>query len=129
MKGSVFMSRPKGGKNHSWAQEEKLRIVRRYLDEGIGCRNLGKEENISHSMIMNWVNKFLENGEEGLKNKKKTGNLFAALHTSKSLTEEERLRLIIAQQEVEIERLKKGYSVKGVGTNKVFVISKDASLK
>ena len=45
--------------------------------------------------------------KKGLKNKKKTGNLFAALHTSKSLTEEERLRLIIAQQEVEIERLKK----------------------
>ena len=98
LKGCENMGRPKGGKNRSWSHEEKLRIVRRYVDEG-------------------------------LKNKKRTGNPFAALHTSKSLTEEERLRLIIARQEVEIERLKKEYFVKGVGPEKEYVITKDVSLK
>ena len=62
-------------------------------------------------------------------NKKKTGNHVAALHTSKSLTQEERLHLIIAKQEIEIERLKKGYFVKGDGAQKEFVITKDVSLK
>ena len=44
-------------------------------------------------------------------------------------TEIERLRLIIAKQEIEIERLKKEYFVKGDGAKKEFVITKDVSLK
>ena len=60
---------------------------------------------------------------------KKTGNPFAALHTSKSMSEVERLKLLVAKQEIEINRLKKGYIVKGVGVNKEFVITNDASSK
>lgn len=71
----------------------------------------------------------MDEGEEGLKNKIKPGNPYSALHTSKSLTELERLKLIVARQEVEIEGLKKGYYVKGDGTRKEFVITKDVSLK
>lgn len=36
------------------------------------------------------------------------GNPYAALHRSKSLSEVDRLRLLVAKQEVEIARLKKG---------------------
>ena len=68
-------------------------------------------------------------GEKGLENKKKTGNVFSALHTSKSLSEVERLRLLVAKQEIEIERLKKGYTVKGVGANKGFATTNGVSLK
>lgn len=123
------MSRAKGGTNKSWTQEEKLRIVNRYFTEGIGQNQLAKEEGIAHGMLWTWIHKYQENGADGLVNKKKTGNHFAALHTSKSLTEEERLKLIIAKQQIEIERLKKGYYVKGDGRNKEFVITKDVSLK
>lgn len=129
MKGCDVMGRPKGGKNKSWSQEEKLRIVKRYLDEGIGSIRLAKEEHLDDGTIRKWVRKYLNEGLDGLKNKKKTGNHFAALYTSKSLTEEERLRLIIAKQEIEIERLKKDYFVKGDGPKKEFVITKDVSLK
>lgn len=52
-----------------------------------------------------WVKKYLNEGEEALEPHK--GNPYAALHTSKSLSEVERLRLIVAKQEVEITRLKK----------------------
>lgn len=72
---------------------------------------------------------YLNEGPDGLINKKKTGNHYSALHRSKSLTEIERLRLIIAKQEIEIERLKKEYFVKGDGVKKEFVITKDVSLK
>jgi len=123
------LGRPKGGKNRDWTKEEKLRIVKRYLDEGIGQGTLAKEENISRGMIYSWIQKYLNEGEIGLINKKKTGNHFSAIHTSKSLSEEERLKLIIAKQEVEIERLKKGYLVKGVGANKEIVITKDVNLR
>lgn len=123
------LGRPKGGKNRSWTKEEKLRIVNRYLNDGIGNDALAKEENISRGMLNGWIKKYIDEGELGLINKKKTGNHFSALHTSKSLSGEERLKLIIAKQEIEIERLKKGYSVKGDGANKAFVITKDVSLK
>lgn len=123
------MSRTKGGQNRTWTKEEKLRIVRRYFDEGIGRPTLAKEEGISSGMIATWIHKYLNEGEAGLENKKKSGNQFAALHTSKSMDELDRLRLIVAKQEVEIERLKKGYIVKGVGANKEFVSIKDASMK
>lgn len=129
MKGRDVMGRPKGGKNKMWTQEEKLRIVKRYLDEGIGSLRLSREEKIDDGTIRKWVRRYLNEGPDGLANKKKTGNRFSALHTSKSLSEEERLRLIIAKQEIEIERLKKEYFVKGVGAQKEFVITKDVSLK
>ena len=125
----IIMGRPKGGKNRNWTKEEKLRIVNRYMDEGIGSHKLGLEEKISSSMIRKWVRLYLAEGEDALDNKKKTGNHFAALWTSKSLNETEKLKLIIQKQEIEIERLKKGYQVKGAGANKVFVITKDANTK
>lgn len=123
------MARPKGGKNRKWTQEEKLRIVKRYFEEGITQRPLAKEEGISHGMLSKWITKYHEEGPNGLANKKKTGNPFAALHTSNSLSEIERLRLLVVKQEIEIERLKKGYQVKGVGANKEFVTTSDASSK
>ncbi|MEG0804239.1 MAG: hypothetical protein RSF90_04710, partial [Pygmaiobacter sp.] len=49
------------------------------------------------------------------------GNPYAALNASKSLSEVARLRLIIAKQEVEIARLKKGDWVEGVGENKEYI--------
>ena len=70
-----------------------------------------------------------KNGEEALESKKKTGNRFAALYRSKSLPLEERQRLIIEKQQIEIERLKKGYIVKGVGAGKEYVTLRDANTK
>ena len=129
LKGEVIMLKETGRKNKHWSQDEKLRIVKRYLDEGIGRRRIAKEEGIASGMLWTWIKKYQDNGPDGLINKKNTGNPFVALSTSKSLTETERLRLLIAKQEIEIERLKKGYIVKGVGANKEFVTSHDASTK
>ena len=65
------------------------------------------------------MRRYLEEGEEALE--PKNGKSYAALHTSKSLSEVELLRLIIARQEVEIARLKKGYWVEGVGADREYV--------
>ena len=123
------MGRPKGGTNRYWSKDEKLRIVKRYLEEGISSRKLSVEENVDDSMIRRWVRKYLSEGESALDQYSKKGNRFSALWVSKSLTETERLQLIVQKQEIEIERLKKGYLVKGVGADKEFVITKDVSLK
>ncbi len=123
------MGRPKGGKNKKWTKEEKLKLVLKNVNEHIGQPTLAKEYGVSRSQINYWVNSYLEYGEDGLINKRKSGNKFAALHTSKNLTENERLQLIVMQQEIEIERLKKGYFVKGVGAKKEYVSIKEKNLK
>jgi len=123
------MSRIKGSKNRLWTKEEKLEIVLRNVEEHIGTRRLAKMYSIDGGMIRRWIRTYLEFVEEGLQSKKKTGNRFSALHTSKSLTEVDRLKLIVMKQEIEIERLKKGYIVKGVGASKEFVTSRDLNSK
>jgi len=123
------MGRPKGGKNKSWTKEEKLRIVNRYLNEGIGRDKIAAEEGISSGMLWHWIRKYQDGGPDALENKRKTGNPFAALHTSKSLSEVERLRLTVLKQQIEIERLKKGYLVKGVGVEKEYVTTKGVNTK
>ncbi len=121
------MSRAKGRKYKHWTKEEKLRILHRYFEEHIGQRTLAKEERISGGMLWRWIQKYMLEGEAGFEYRKKPGNSFSALHLSKSLTLEERQRLIIEKQRIEIERLKKGYIVKGAGADKEFVTLRDAN--
>ena len=123
------MGRPKGGKNKRWTKEEKLRIVLRNIDDKIGQRTIAKEENISAGQVASWVKRYVEGGPDALENRKRRGNPFAALYVSKSLTEEQRLRLTVEKQKIEIERLKKGYAVKGVGASKEFVTLRDLNTK
>lgn len=119
------------GKNRKWPKEEKLRLVLDYLNGNVGVNNFAKKAGISKGMFWRWIDTYRRFGEQGLDpvKHKASGNPFAALHTSKSLSEEDRLRLLVAKQEIEIERLKKGYYVKGDGTNKEFVTINDVSLK
>lgn len=130
LKGCDVMGIPKGGINKKWSIEEKLRIVKRNLIDHVGYTVLSREEGISKGMLWNWISAFQEHGEKGLEPKiHNRGNHFAALHTSKNLSELDRLRLENVKQRVEIERLKKGYMVKGVGAEKEFVTSFDPNTK
>ena len=117
----------KGTPHRKWSKEEKLRFVRLHLDEHIAIREIERRYGVRNSLVSAWVKRYLEDGEEALE--PKNGNPYAALHTSKSLSEVERLRLIIAKQEVEIARLKKGYWVEGVGANKEYVTGKGKTTK
>lgn len=124
------VGRPKGGKNKKWSPEEKEKIVKRYFEGKISRRQLAKEEKVTDSMLHQWIKKYEDEGIEGLIAKTgKRGNAFAALHRSKDLPEIKRLQLQVAQLQVEVERLKKGYIVKGVGANKEFVAIKDLNSK
>ncbi|AYV35365.1 helix-turn-helix domain-containing protein [Erysipelothrix rhusiopathiae] len=123
------MGRPKGGLNNKWTYEDRIKVVTRHVDEHISAAKLSQETGIPKGTINGWIDRFMRDGKEGLKNKKKTGNHFSALHTSKSLTEIERLQLEILKRDIEIARLKKGYQVKGVGVNKEFVTLKDKNSK
>ena len=88
-----------------WSKEEKLHYIRLHLDEHISVMEIERKYGVRNSLVSAWVKRYLEDGEDALE--PKNGNPYAALHTSKSLSEVDRLRLIIAKQEVEIARLKK----------------------
>ena len=119
----------KGQKKRIWTKEQKLEIINKHLKEHVSVRSLEKEYNADRSMICHWIRDYNELGEMALEPKGHRGNPYAALHTSKSLTETERLKLQLAKLEIENERLKKGYIVKGVGANKEFVTIKDVNMK
>ena len=80
------------------------------------------------SLVCTWVKNYIKHGEVGLESKRK-GNPYLALQPSKSLDETARLKLIIAKQQVQIERLKKGYTVRGVGASRTYVTINDAITK
>lgn len=120
----------KGQKKRIWTKEQKLEIIGKHLNEHVSVRTLEKEYNADRSMICHWLRDYGEYGEMAFDSKvRRKGNSFAALNTSKTLTETERLRLQLAKLEIENERLKKGYEVKGVGANKAFVFLRDVNTK
>ena len=119
----------KGQKRREWTPEQKLEIVHKHLDEHISVKKLEKEYHAEHSMICRWTKEYLAGGESAFEPKPRPGNRFAALHRSKNLSELERLWLLVAKQEIEIARLKKGYWVEGAGASKEYVTGRDASLK
>lgn len=119
----------KGQKKRVWTPEQKAEIVYKHLNEHISVRTLEKEYHADRSMICKWVKKYIAEGESSFVHKGHPGNPFAAIHVSKNLSEVERLRLMVAKLEIENERLKKGYLVKGVGAAKEFVTGREKSLK
>ena len=87
----------KGTPHRKWSKEEKLRFIRLHLDEHISITEIERKYGVGQSLVSAWVKRYLEDGEEALE--PKNGNPYAALHTSKSLSEVDRLRLIIAKQD------------------------------
>ncbi len=110
------MGRPKGGKNKHWTQKEKLRIVKKVVDDLRSQTEVAKEEGINGGMLHRWVKKYQDSGEAGLINKRKPGNPFAKYHMKKNLTREEELEYENMKLRLENELLKKGLTLEEVIT-------------
>ena len=117
----------KGTPHRRFSKEEKMKYVRLHLEEQISVGQIEREYGIGHALVSSWVKRYIEDGEDALE--PRNGNRYAALHRSKSLSEVERLRLLVAKQEVEIARLKKGYWVEGVGANREYVTGSGKTTK
>ena len=124
----MSIGRPKGVKNKKYSYEFKLKVIKDYFEN-----HLSKKETMTKYLISagtfevwkrNYLDGCLENGRAHNR-----GNPFAALHTSKSLSKEERLELENLKLRIENERLKKGYIVKGGGVNKEYVSILDVNTK
>ena len=117
----------KGTPHRRFSKEEKMKYVRLHLDEHIPLKQIEREYGIRNSLVAEWVKRYLQDGDEALE--PRNGNPYAALHRSKNLSEAERLRLLVAKQEVEIARLKKGYWVEGVGADREYVTGSGKTTK
>ena len=117
----------KGTPHRRFSKEEKMKYIRLHLDEHIPLRQIEREYGIGNSLVAEWVKRYLQDGEEALE--PRNGNPYAALHRSKNLSEVERLRILVAKQEVEIARLKKGYWVEGVGADREYVTGSGKTTK
>lgn len=94
------MGRPKNGKNQHRSCEEKLALIEEYYNSGVGYQAFAKEHGVSPSVFYSWIKKYDENGLDGLRYRKK------ANRTDQLNDEIIRLKLIIAEQQIEIRRLK-----------------------
>ena len=117
----------KGTPHRKFSKEEKMKYVRLHLDEHVSLMQIEREYGIRNAVVSEWVKRYLQDGEEALE--PRNGNPYAALHRSKNLSEVERLRLLVAKQEVEIARLKKGYWVEGVGADREYVTGSGKTTK
>ena len=121
------IGRPKGGKNRKYSYEFKLMVVKDREENHLSWPDLEKKYEVVRSVIQRWAKLY----NEGLleTGRKRTGNPYSALHTSKSLSKEERLELENLKLKIENERLKKGYLVKGGGAGKEYVSISGANIR
>ena len=98
--------------------EEKQQIIKDALSNGVNPT--ARKYNISSGMISNWIKSYRENNNTVVDNKYKRGNPLVKLSKKKNLTEIEKLEYENMKLRIELERLKKGYMVKGDGTVVVF---------
>lgn len=114
------MGRNKGGTNRKYNFEEKLRICRLHFDAHISVGDISISEKIPQGNLGRWIIQYRDQGEEGLRPKRR-GNPKLGLRKVKGMNELDLLKLENLKLKVEVERLKKGYTVKGVGSKKVYV--------
>ena len=116
------MGRPKGisTPRRNWSKNDKLKAVKRVLDNHETAEDVRKELNINSGLLHSWIKNYLKDGEQGLENKIKPGNPLAKYQQRKELTEIEKLEYENMKLRIENERLKKGYIMKGDGQIVVF---------
>lgn len=125
------MGRPKGttSPKRNWSKEEKLKAVKRVLENHETAEDVRKEMNINSGLLHAWIQKYLDKGEKGLENKIKPGNPLSKYMNKKELTDIEKLQYENMKLRIENERLKKGYLVEGDGQIVVFNGSKNKNSK
>ena len=120
------MGRPKGTKNTMRTPREKEKIILEYFNSGLDYRVIARKYNISESVFRNWINQYREKGIDGLESNTGKGSTGCPKKPKTRIEqlEQENLRL-----KIEVERLKKGYFVKGDGARKEYVTSLEKNTK
>lgn len=126
------MARPIAGKFVMRTPEEKERIVLEAIERG--ARRAAEAHGVDRRLLLRWIAKYRAAGVDGLKSrtgkgKHGGGNPLAGLRNKKNKTREEELELEVLRLKIEVERLKKGYRVKGGGRGKEYVTTKGSNTR
>ena len=124
------MARPIAGKFVMRTPEEKERIVLEAIERG--ARRTAEAHGVDPRLLERWIAKYRAAGVDGLKSqtgKHGGGNPLAGLRSKKNKTREEELELEVLRLKIEVERLKKGYRVKGGGRGKEYVTTKGSNTR
>ena len=126
------MARPIAGKFVMRTPEEKERIVLEAIERG--ARRTAEARGVDRRLLQRWIVKYRAAGVDGIKSqtgkgKHGGGNPLAGLLNKKNKTREEELELEVLRLKIEVERLKKGYRVKGGGRGKEYVTTKGSNTK
>ena len=122
------MGRNKGEKNIMRTPEEKEKIIFDYFNSGKGAIEFERESGVSRKSLWRWIKIYSSEGINGLQSM--TGKITKNIGRPKKVkTREEELERENAKLKIEIERLKKGYDVKGVGQRKEYVSINNRSIK
>ena len=124
------MGRPSGTKNTMRSPMEKEKIILEYLNGRVGYRVVARSHDISCEVFRKWIKQYEKLGIEGLQSR--TGKCTEKRNSRKSKkpqTREEELERENLKLRIEIERLKKGYYVKGVGQRKEYISINNRSSK
>ena len=118
-----------GRKNHMRTPEEKEEIVLEYMNGPAGYKAVARAHGIAESLFQKWIEKYQKTGIEGLRSKTGKHSNPGAGKYDHHPSEIDKLKRELLKKEIEIERLKKGYQVKGGGVQKEFVTTFDANMK
>lgn len=99
------MSRQKGSTNRRWTVEDKKQLIEEYYREEIGYRSFAQQHDISPSLFATWLKKFRENGVEGLQHSRRKVPESLS-HSTEKDDEILELKLMIAEQQIEIQKLR-----------------------
>lgn len=117
-------------KNNMRTPEEKEKIVLEYLNGKVGYRMIARSHEVNSKVLFRWTKKYQENGIDGLKSQTgKASKKGRVGRQKKAQSREEQLERENAKLKIEIERLKKGYYVKGVGRRKEYVSINNRNIK
>lgn len=102
------------GKQRKYSFEEKLKAVKRHIEDGIGCTTVAKELGCDKKRILVWSKKFRECGEEALKFEARGRSSKGRIKTKKFNSLEEELKYVKAERDIlkkTLEILKKQQKV------------------
>lgn len=121
-----------GKRKTNYQPETKIKYAKMLANGEASSEEIAAELGTGTTTVKRWRDQYFKYGEDYFFEEhrgKKSGNLYAALHTSKSLTEVERLNLEIAKLKAENMKLKKAYMVKGAGAYRESVLEKERHMK
>lgn len=122
----MVIGRSSGTKNIMRSPEEKEKIV--LEAKQAGTAKIARKHFLSDRLLRTWLSKYDKDGIEGLKSHKRSNNPVLGKY-NRHPSEVEKLKRELAKKDIEIERLKKGYTVKGVGAKKEYVTTFNRNTK